>query len=110
MCVMSVSFFTAIFWAIICGLGFTILFSLFSIFHKLSFQSMRSIWYLMFLIILYIEAWVLMGNLTSSLLAFCVLVTRGIIGVIWGQCNMRIRCGLSCTSFSKARSLRLISA
>ena len=106
----SVSFFIAVFQAIFCGLGFTILFSLYSIFHKLSFWSMYLVQCPMFFIVLYIKAQVLVGNLTSSLLASCVLVTEGITRVFWGRRNMRIRCRLSCISFSKAHSLYSILA
>ena len=101
----SISFFTAGFRAVIYGLGFIILFSLFSIFRKLSFQSIHLVQRLMFLIVLYIEAWVLIGSLTGSLLTSGVLIAGGITQAIYGQYSMRICYGLSYISFLKARSL-----
>ena len=113
----SASFFTAVRRAIFCGLGFTILFNSRSIFHKLSFQSISSVQYLRFLVGLYsrIVAQFLMGSLTGSLptsytLTSCTLATGGITQVTCGQYSMRIRYRLSCTSFLKAQSLRLMLA
>ena len=45
------------------------------------------------------------GVLAGSLLIFCVSVAGGIVQAIWGRHSIQICCGLSCTSFSKARSL-----
>src|SRR6266567_2161540 len=66
----------------------------------------------MFLIGLYsyIVVWFLIGSLTSSLLTSCTLVIGGIAWVICGRYSMRIYCGSSYISFSKAWSMRLISA
>ena len=113
----SVSFFTAVLWAVICGLAFIIFFSLCSIFCKLSFQSISSIQCLRFLIGLYscIVAQVLVGSLTGSLLTSCTLTscTSATGGIVWVTCrrrSIRIRYGSSCISFSKAQSLRSTSA
>src|SRR6266566_6622348 len=63
----------------------------------------------------YIVAWVLVGSLTGSLLIFytltsCTLVTGGIVWVTCGWYSIQIHYRSSCTSFSKARSLRLTLA
>ena len=63
----------------------------------------------------YIVAWLLMGSLTGSLLTSCALTsytlaTGGIVWVTCGRYSMRIHCGLSYISFSKAQSLHLTSA
>ena len=106
----SVSFFTAGFQAIFCGLGFAILFNLHSIFHKLSFQSISSIQCPMFFIAFCIKAQVFIGSLISSLLIFGVLVIGGITQAICGRHNIQIYYGSSCISFSKAQFLHSTSA
>ena len=58
----------------------------------------------------YIVAWFLMGSLTGSLLTSCALAIGGITWVTCGRRSMRIYYGLSCISFLKAQSLRLILA
>ena len=63
----------------------------------------------------HIVAWFLIGSLTGSLptsyvLTSYILAIGGIIWVTCGRRSIRIRCGSSCTSFLKARSLRLTLA
>ena len=57
-----------------------------------------------------IVAQFLMGSLTRSLPTFYTLATGGITWVPCGRRSIRIRCGLSYISFSKAQSLRLTLA
>ena len=58
----------------------------------------------------HIVAQFLIGSLTGSLLTSCTLAIGGITWVTCGRHSIRIRCGLSYISFSKARSLRLMLA
>ena len=51
-----------------------------------------------------------MGSLTGFLLTSGVSIMGGITWAIYGRHSMQICCGLSCTSFLKARSLHLASA
>ena len=103
--------------AVLCGLGFIILFNSRSIFYKLSFWSISSVQRLKFLAGLCnrIVARFLIGSLTGSLptsyvLTSCISAIGGITWVTYGRRSMRICCGLSYISFSKAQSLRSTSA
>ena len=112
-----VSFFTAVCWAIFCGLRFRVLFNSRFIFYKLSFQSISSIQRLRFLMGLcsHIVAQLFMGSLTGSLptsyaLTSCTLATGGIAQVTCRRHSIQICCRSSCISFLKAQSLCSTSA
>ena len=101
-------FYQAVFYSI----GSIIFLSLYSIFHKLSFQSISLVQRPVFLAFLYsyIEPKYSVGDLGRSLLTSQVSSAGSVIQVVQGRRSIWIYCGLSCISFLKAQSLYIALA
>ena len=103
----SIGFFTDFYQAVFYSIGFIVFFSLYSIFYKLSFQSISLVQRPVFLAFLYsyIGPKFSMGDIARLLLISQVSSTGGVIQVIQGRRSIWTRCGLSYMSFLKAQSL-----
>ena len=87
--------------------GFIILLSSYSIFYKLSFQSIYLVQRLIFLTVLYSY---IGPKLTGLLLTSQVSSISSAILVVQGRCSIQTRCGLSYISSLKAQSLHIVLA
>ena len=102
-----IGFFTNVLQTIFYGRGFTTLFSSYSIFRKLSFQSIYLAQHLIFLAILYSY---IGPKLAGLLLTSWGSSASGATLVVWGRRSIWTRCELSYMSFLKAWSLRIALA
>ena len=102
-----VGFFTDVPWTIFYSRGFTTLLSSYSIFRKLSFQSIYLVQRLIFLAVL---CSCIGPKLAGLLLTSWVSSAGGVTLVVQGRRSIWTRCELSCISFLKAQSLHIVSA